>query len=129
MPCILNKHGYIVSSSRNLRGIRRAVGKQLVRAVDVSITEKGIGKLTIWFENENFFSAAFSSYSVLLRTVRNWRNLYGVNLMVQGGILAGKISYSNDYLRGVKTSKIHADLLIKTILRIRESSLDTYTVI
>ncbi len=74
----------IISSSRNLRGIRRHLQWYNVRFVDISRVGMGKGQLSILFDNGDTFQCNFASFSVLKETIRNWRNLYGVRLLVDG---------------------------------------------
>jgi hypothetical protein len=84
MLSIWDRHGNIVSQSRNLRGIRQAVGKDRVKFVAIERRPHHEGDLYIEFENGNRFRTDFASFEVLKDTLRNWRNLHGARLYVDG---------------------------------------------
>ena len=95
---IRNREGAVISRSRNLRGLRRAVGKQLVSWVSINEIAKEEGKLCVMFANGDSCETNFASFYVLKRVIRNWRNLYGVKLLAQGEDV-GTICYSNPALQ------------------------------
>ena len=97
MLCIYDKAGNILSRSRNLRGIRTTVGKQLVESVGIQKRGDGSGVLFVIFANGDNFTTPFASYSVLCRSVLNWRNLYGAQLILNG-LTAGMVGAYNEYL-------------------------------
>lgn len=84
MHVIRNKNGEIVNSSRNMRGIRRVVGKQLVKSVAIDHLPADEGKLCILFDNGDSYETNFASFEVLKHCLRNWRNLYGALLTIDG---------------------------------------------
>lgn len=96
MLYILDEHGNIVSQSRNLRGIREAVGKRPVTAVHIMSGKHGRGILRIDF-NGHWHMSEWASYEVLRDSLRRWRNLYGAPLWVDG-FRAGKVGYWNEAL-------------------------------
>lgn len=89
------------------RGIRRAVGKNSVRLVDISKTHDNGGQLYILFDNGDEFVTKFASYRVLASVVRRWRNLFGCELVIQGGIAAGKVGHNNPRLIQVEETGDH----------------------
>lgn len=96
---ILDRHGNVVSESRNLRGIRAAVGRQHVKLVSIQHRPDQQGELYIEFDNGNHFTTDFADFSVLKDAVRNWRNLYGARLQVDWKNV-GKVEYRNPALGG-----------------------------
>lgn len=96
--CVIrNRAGNVISSSRNLRGIRAYVSKNIITVLDISKIGDWEGKLSILFDNDNSFETNFASYDVLKNFVRNWRNTYGAPLTVNGEA-NGKVSYKNPAL-------------------------------
>ena len=89
--------GKPINRSSNLRGIRRYVGQNLVEFVDLRKIDKGMGMLYIVFEDGSTFETPFACYSVLKNVVRNWRNLYGADLKIEGED-KGKVGYKNSVL-------------------------------
>lgn len=97
---IRNSEGAIVSKSRNLRGIREYVGRNLVKTVDATeVGARGEGQLSILFDNGDSFQTNFASFTVLLESLKTWRNLYGAPLTI-GGKSRGNVGYSNPALAG-----------------------------
>lgn len=96
---VVNGQIVTVSSSRNLRGLRRACGKLIVRDVTVTRLERGEGLLQVRFENGCWCIVKFASFEVLLLTLRHWRNLYGAPLTVDD-VRSGQVSYHNPALAG-----------------------------
>lgn len=106
MPEIIGKDGRVLQRSRNLRGIRRAVGEVLVSTVAVRRIDRpgwsGAGELSIRFADSPHgnpydgasFRMEWASYSVLVDFVRRWRNLYGAALIVNG-VPAGVVGKDN----------------------------------
>lgn len=104
MHVIRNKDGKIISRSRNLRGIREAVGKQLVKTVSISpIGNERYpeGKLMILFDNGDNYETNFASYQVLALSLLNWRNLYGAPLVIDCDWECGVVEYRNKKLRAI----------------------------
>lgn len=97
MISIFDRHGDLVSTSRNLRGIRQAVGKNRVDYVLLKKRPNHEGSLYIAFLNGNRCLIGFASYDVLKQTIRNWRNLYGVDLYADREY-QGKVEYGNPAL-------------------------------
>lgn len=100
MLCIYDKAGNVLSKSHNLRGIRSKVSTQLVESVGVQKRTSGEGVLFIIFANGDNFTTPFASYSVLCRSVLNWRNLYGAKLILNG-VVKGTVGRYNIYLADV----------------------------
>ncbi len=94
---IRDKNDEAISKSRNLRGLRRAVGYRMVYKVSIDRWSNGEGKLCVIFINRDSCEVNFASYSVLCDTVRKWNNLYGVPLFVKGDI-KGNIEWFNPAL-------------------------------
>lgn len=97
MLVIRDRYGNFVSESRNLRGIRQAVGREAVSLVAIESRSTGEGDLHIGFQNGNRFRTDFASFDVLKDAVRRWRNLYGASLVVDGK-REGKVGYGNPAL-------------------------------
>lgn len=97
-PCIVyDGDGNPINTSANLRGIRRYVGQNIVEFVDLKAISKGMGVLHIVFDDGATFETPFASYSVLVNSVRNWRNLYGAPLRIEGES-EGEVEYKNPAL-------------------------------
>lgn len=99
-PEILDPRGEIVQSSRNLRGIREYVSRNLVKVVSISQLPSKLrwdALLQVEFENGNHYATEFASWAVLKDFVRRWRNVYGAPLVVNGRA-AGVVSYDNPAL-------------------------------
>lgn len=78
---ILNPDGSTHSKSRNLRGLRREVGKSTVKRVTAyrySERDGGDGMLYVEFEDGRTCKVEFASFLVLCLTLHTWRNLHGV---------------------------------------------------
>jgi hypothetical protein len=84
MLVIRDRDGSAVRQSRNLRGIRTYVGKNLVKVLAIDRLANGEGKLLILFDNGHSFETNFADYTVLRDFVRRWRNVYGAPLRVNG---------------------------------------------
>lgn len=84
MNYIRDKNGDVIQSSRNLRGIKGYVSKNLIKQMDISEISEGEGKLSILFENGASYETNFAGYSVLRDHVRRWQNVYGAKLSVNG---------------------------------------------
>ena len=93
MQVIRDKKGNVIQRSRNLAGIRRYVGKNIVKTLAVD-RSNGAGLLTIEFENGARFDATFASYTVLVEFVRRWRNVHGAPFVLNGEPV-GYITYDN----------------------------------
>jgi hypothetical protein len=94
---IRNRDGEVIQSSRNLAGIRRYVGKHIIKQLDIFPLGSGEGQLSILFESGNSFQTNFVSYTVLKEFVRNWRNCYGCPFSI-GGEDKGKLAFDNPNL-------------------------------
>ena len=96
----------IVNRSRNLRGVRRYLKDNPAKRIFIydkgffTNKESNISKpsLTIIFENGAHFGCEFESFRVLKQTIRNWRNLYGVPISING-IYSGLNVKSNNSLQ------------------------------
>ncbi len=78
---ILDQHNNVVSQSANLRGLRRATGTYSVHSVHLNEEPTTI---KVIFKNGFHCTTNFASFTVLKDTVKNWRNLYGSNLVING---------------------------------------------
>lgn len=97
---IRDKDGNVIRQSRNLAGIRRYVGgytAPLIETMDVSRLADDGGKLCMLFSNGASYETNFASFVVLCLMVRNWRNVYGAPLSING-VDAGKVGYKNERL-------------------------------
>jgi hypothetical protein len=93
--CVIrDRDGNVIQRSRNLRGIREYVGKNIIKTVAVDRVGQGEGQLSILFENGSSFQTNFASFSVLCWFVRGWRNAYGAPLLVNGEE-CGTVRYNN----------------------------------
>jgi 2'-5' RNA ligase len=94
-----------------LRVLRRRVSRELIDSVWVQKVNKpddgsglracgfGVdGELIIFFRGKQSAKSEFCSFEVLKSAVRQWRNLYGVRLFVNGSE-AGTVSYNNPALQ------------------------------
>lgn len=81
---IKNSAGEVIQRSKNLRGIRRKVGRDAVRHIGIRQCECNCGYLYILFHNGDNFSTNFASFEVLKTSIRNWRNLQGCLISVNG---------------------------------------------
>lgn len=98
MPEVIrDTDGKVIQRSRNLRGIREFVGKHLIKVVDISKIGTSEGKLCILFEDGYSFETNFASFQTLKETVRNWRNMYGAPLLING-ISRGIVKVDNSFL-------------------------------
>lgn len=97
----------IPHNSPGMGWMRRVVGRSVVLRVDIvrntSIshgTKPADGLIKITYMHGPYrrtWEHGFKSFSVLQWVVRNWRNLYGAPLFVNGQS-AGKVEYSNPAL-------------------------------
>lgn len=94
---VTDRNGKIVNQSRNLRGIRQYVGKNLIKDVKIKEIEQGRGYIEIYFDDGAYFQTVFASFNVLKDCVRRWRNVYGSKLWVNNKE-CGTISYHNSEL-------------------------------
>ncbi len=81
MEVIRDKSGNVKSSSRNLRGIVRAFGKQLIKVISIDPIADGEGKLYVLFDNGDSFETNFASFTTLRYWIKARRNLRGVKLI------------------------------------------------
>lgn len=102
--CVIYLDGEPIQRSQNLRGIRRYVGQHAVTFVELKrINEdtprisSALGMLYIVFDNGATFETPFASFKVLKNVVRQWRNLYGVVLKIEGED-KGNVQYDNPAL-------------------------------
>lgn len=97
---IRDKDGKVIRQSRNLAGIRRYVSgwnAPIINAMAVDEIAGGEGKLMMMFKDGSNYETNFASFAVLCGFVRNWRNVYGAPLMVNGED-AGTVGYKNEKL-------------------------------
>jgi hypothetical protein len=106
---IIGPAGDVVGTSRNLAGIRRLVSKKLIKELEIGRKEVMLGEgtpksevvsdgiLRILFTDGTRYATDFASYSVLKNFVRQWRNVYGAPLIVEG-VPRGKVDYKNEAL-------------------------------
>ena len=98
---LFDETGKVVSKSRNLAGIRRYVAQYAVARVRIKELKDGMvhadGGIKVIFQNGWYWATRYSDYGVLLNSLRNWRNLYGVPLVVNGEP-AGVVGYKNPAL-------------------------------
>lgn len=99
---IRDEDGNVVQRSRNLAGIRRYVGKHLVRFVHIEHLEGNHidngGRLVIKFENGNIFISRFESFTVLLGWVARWQNVWGATLWLNWNN-AGTVGPNNEAMK------------------------------
>jgi hypothetical protein len=106
---IIGPTGEVVGTSRNLAGIRRLVSKKLIKELEIGRKEVMLGEgspksevasdgvLRILFDDGTRYATDFASYTVLKNFVRQWRNVYGAPLLVEGKA-RGKVDYKNEAL-------------------------------
>jgi 2'-5' RNA ligase len=89
-----------------LSTVRRRVGRELVDTVWINKVDEpskmsGFGRegeLRIYFHGKRAVKSDFCSFEVLKMSVRQWRNLYGAKLFVNGQEV-GVVSYQNPALQ------------------------------
>jgi hypothetical protein len=103
---LIRKAG-LTPEKQKFSGIRRRVGRELVDAVWIDKVDKprsdavpgGIeGELRIFFHGKRTVITSFCSFEVLKMSVRQWRNIYGAKLFVNGKE-SGVVSYTNPALQ------------------------------
>ncbi len=98
MEIIYDKFHKPISKSQNLRGIRSYVSKNLVKEIRISKAARNFsGTLFVSFEDGAYYKTHFASFEILKNFIKQWRNVYGVQLYVNRRG-AGKISYQNPNL-------------------------------
>jgi hypothetical protein len=101
---LYDPQGNPVKKSRNLRGIREYISNRLVSNIQIRAipgTDRGgmlQGGIKVEFADGHYWMGRFASISTLKWTLRNWRNVYGAPLYVDG-TLVGKVSYRNPALQ------------------------------
>jgi hypothetical protein len=98
---IVAADGTVLSTSRNLAGIRRAARKYNVGRVTMNILNNGRGELRIGFSGNVLngrymwatFTTEFESFEVLCDFVRRWKSVYHVGLTLCG-MERGQVGYS-----------------------------------
>jgi hypothetical protein len=95
---IRDQSGKVIGRSRNLRGIRAYVGKHIVKVCAIDQIGQWEGKLLVLFESGASCETNFASWTVLKMFVRNWRNMWGAPLRVNG-IECGAVSSRNAALQ------------------------------
>ncbi len=98
---IRNKHGNVIGTSKNQAGVRKHSAKVKAKAVSVNNlhTVKGFdgeAKLCILFEDGSSCEFTWGSLAVLKLKLRNWLNLYGANLVIDG-VRSGKLLPDNPW--------------------------------
>lgn len=95
---IIDKNGKIIRSSKNLRGIRDYISEAYKThsdypvKIDASHFEDG-ALLSILFNSGISCHTEFASFEVLTGfTLKNWRNLYGTRISVDG-VNKGGLTY------------------------------------
>lgn len=94
---VYNAMGEPIRKSRNLRGIRQHISRNLVRQVNIYPLPDGDGVLDIRFNNGDWFRGHWADFGVLKNALRNWRNLYGAPLLING-VPKGMLRYQNPAL-------------------------------
>lgn len=114
---IIGPGGEVTGTSRNLAGIIRAIGRGIVKFVEIVPSPEGeklgitrfrygalkenrpsrAGILRVRFEDGRRYETDFGSYEVLKMFVKNRRNLHGVPLFVSGK-RHGEVSSKNPAL-------------------------------
>lgn len=89
---------------KNLRTIREYIGKHVPGEVSIWENRDGSGLLAIYFykldsdkELAALYEGTFASFTVLCQTLRQWRNLSGTPLEIDG-YSSGCVSYHNPKL-------------------------------
>ena len=96
MMVVTDRNGKTVNQSRNLRGIREYVRKNLIKELKIKEIEQRKGHIEIYFDNGAYFQTVFESFTVLKQFVRQWRSVYGCRLSVNNESY-GNIRYNNSY--------------------------------
>jgi hypothetical protein len=91
---LYDEQGRVVRRSRNLRGIREYVSSMPVSHVMIQELDRGEGGVKVMFHNNWYWTGRFACFGVLKWALRNWRNLYGAPLTVNGQP-AGQVGYRN----------------------------------
>lgn len=89
---IKSKNGDILSTSRNLAGVRRAARKYHVRIVTLNLLENGRGELRVWFSPNPIYGkyaaatcvTEFESFVVMCGFVRRWKSIYESESWIAG---------------------------------------------
>lgn len=97
METIYNKDGKAIKNSRNLRGIREHINKNIVTVVEISYIDGGSGKLKVLFDNGDNYETIWASFDVLRWSLRTWRGLYGAPLAINDN-KSGVVAYNNPAL-------------------------------
>lgn len=100
MKAILDKDGKPIQRSKNLRGIRQYVGRNIIKVLAIDRTANGEGELSILFENGCSFETNFADFHVLAAWVQRWRNAWGAPLRINGRY-CGIVGFSNPHLQEV----------------------------
>ena len=101
---IYDPEGRLVSMSRNLVGIKSYVSKNPVRYVEIQQFEHDEGGIKIVFQNGYYWLGRWADYTVVKWALRNWRNLAGAELRMNGKSV-GKIGYRNPALAESKSPR------------------------
>lgn len=94
---LYDEQGRVVRRSRNLRGIREYVSRMPVSHVMIQELDRGEGGVKVMFTNNWYWTGRFACFGVLKWALRNWRNLYGAPLTVNGQP-GGQVGYRNSAL-------------------------------
>jgi hypothetical protein len=98
METIYNKDGKAIKTSRNLRGIREHINKNIVTVVEISYIDGGKGKFKVLFDNGDNYETVWASFAYLRYSLRTWRGLYSALLTINGN-KSGVVAYNNPELR------------------------------
>jgi hypothetical protein len=104
MIIVKNKDGFAVSKSKNLQGLKRYVSKkELPHKVFIYESRNGSANVRFRFPSGNYVVFYYDSLIALKILLRNWRNLYGIQVECISTISftienKGTIGYYNEYL-------------------------------
>ena len=93
---VLDAEGNVVNRSKNMRGLRRLCRKWVVQSIRIGENDDSSGNLLVAFE-KHVCEVHFASFDVLKLCLRNWTNLRGVPLFING-VESGVVNYRNSSL-------------------------------
>ena len=91
---IKNEKKEVVSSSKNLAGVKRWANKNGVNSIRLYKASGHSGRMVICFDDKHECECPFENYKIMLDFVMRWRNAYGSYLFIENDSV-GLLSLGN----------------------------------
>lgn len=91
---IKNEKKEVVSSSKNIAGVKRWANKNGVNSIRLYRVGGHSGRMVISFDDKHECECPFENYKIMLGFVMRWRNAYGSYLFIENDSV-GLLSLGN----------------------------------